>query len=109
MITSAEQYLLSQLEALGISFSVTNGGVYQIEPENINEYLKDPDSFIANINGVSKENFIACRDSVPIQCSANTAKKRRCKHNVVGWAHYLSYKEYESLVGGYCASHGGGK
>ena len=99
------QRVVKALEAKGIGFTVDD--YISLSGDDIPEFLSDPELFIANANGVDKEDYIAFKNDVPLRCAGTTRKGRQCKHPVNGGGGQVDMRTYAKLLGGYCAIHGG--
>jgi hypothetical protein len=105
---------IEQLEAAGVYFYIYSAdGESCIEPNEIPEYMRDPDAFCAKAHGVSLEvyrDFIfdgENSDGAP-QCCGMTKKGKRCRRRVDGAGRGQNkLSNYAKFHGGYCSLHGG--
>lgn len=75
--------------------------------EQAQRFLVDKDAVLAEINGVSKRDYLAWIGAgFCVRCAGVTKSKRRCRQTAVG-GNAVSALEWVAKQGDYCAVHGG--
>jgi hypothetical protein len=85
---------LYRLQASGVEFTV--GNCWSVDPEDALAFANDKDAVFAKLEGVTREELIAYRQSDGdwVQCSATTRKGKRCAniacYNTFGVADWVA-------------------
>lgn len=103
---------LEHLAELGVSYYLSvpspwGADTIEVSPSELVLLRSDPDSVCARHYRVTRENYIAWRDSqFSVQCAGRTTRGTRCKNTVTGGLN-VSAERWVQLHGEYCAVHGG--
>lgn len=94
---------LKMLSQAGIEFTVhLIDSCYILTPEEVFNYLEDPNLLAARKHGVTLEHWLAWKDFVEDpHCYAITKKGKPCK----GWVHFVELKDFIPGVSEYCHVH----
>lgn len=101
---------LKNLEKKGITFSASYGAesgtsMLSLTAEETLLFSTDPVQVIANkCNATINDYHNWISEGYNVQCSANTAKGKRCK-NIVSGGHMVSLEKWAELTGQYCEVH----
>ena len=104
---------IGELKAIGVEFSASfpaPGGSHSISlsPKQLLEYSKNPNLYTAKQCGVTLSEYLQWKEEgFSVQCSANTAKGKRCKNIVTGGSMVMPLV-WASLTGNYCDKHENG-
>lgn len=103
---------LEYLAELGVSYHLSvpspwGADTFEVHPSDLVLLRSDRDSVCARHYKVSKEDYIAWRDShFSVQCAGRTTRGTRCKNPVSGGLN-VSAERWVQLQGEYCVIHGG--
>lgn len=73
--------------------------------EQLLDYVKDPVAYLANLYGVTSQEYIEWHQSdYSVRCSAKTSAGKQCKNCVAGGSS-VEPKVWVEMQGGYCSIH----
>lgn len=110
LIIMDELAFLKDLEKKGITFAASYGAesgtsTLSLTPEEALLFSNEPVQVIANKCNVTISDYHNwVNEEYNVQCSANTAKGKRCK-NIVSGGHMVSLEKWAKLTGQYCELH----
>jgi hypothetical protein len=109
-MSNANLQVLDCLSSKGVEFTIQDmGSHYPVGPEEIEEFLDDPDALFAKFNEVTKFEYRDWREARGrVCCSATTRNGKPCSLPVKGRNVCSSVQEWLSHRGEYCPTHSEG-